>query len=147
MYVLLLMCATFGEAEAKKSKKEKEGVNITITVFDEETKQPLTTARIKHPLEALPHLVHPQTGQWKESTILLEDGRTLNFTPGTTLQLDISAPQYMTQNMIYEVSCWRNNIDIYLEKLSPMEELEDIIIPAPVPIDMDEERDTTIRGE
>ena len=115
MKLLFLMHAFSGDAQAKKDKKE-EGVTVTITVLDEESKTPLSTARILHPLEHIDHQVNSVTGSWKESVLFLTDGTTLYFSPGSSLDLTISAPGYISQEIQLEVKHWRNKHTIYLSK-------------------------------
>jgi hypothetical protein len=60
--------------------------------------------------------------------LYLPDGSVLRFTPGMTLELEISAPGYMTQVFQYQVRKRKNVIELSLPKI----EMDDTTIDDPV---------------
>jgi len=120
MKLLFLMCALSGDAQAKKNKTP-EGVNVVITVLDDQSKAPVSTAIITHPKDVIDHKVNEVTGIWKDSQIFLPNGEALYFSPGLILDLTITAPGYITQDIRFEVKQWRNKHTIYLNKITESE--------------------------
>jgi len=104
-----------GAAEAKK-KGDSEGVPVKVVVTDE-TDGAISTAIIRHPQEADRHRVNAVDGSWEASVLYLPDGSELVFTPGIQLQLEISAPGYITQVVQYNVRKRNNRISVQLAKL------------------------------
>ena len=141
MKSLLLMTVLLGTADAKKRKKG-EGVVVNVKVLDKEDSKPVATAQVRHPKEDLHHRVNEVTGVWYASEVLLPDGTQLHFTPGSALELEISAPGYVTQHVRYDVKRWKNKIEIELQK---MDITTDIEIPL-TPFDREEQRDPTSGG-
>ena len=140
MKLFLLMFALTGTADAKKRKKG-EGVKVSITVLDHESSEPVATAKIQHPLEEMPHRVNEVTGVWQDSEILLPDGTKLHFTPGSSLELEVSAPGYVTQHIRYDVRRWKNNVPVRLQKM----DISTMGIDIPtVPMEVDEQRDPSV---
>ena len=141
MKMIFLMMAFMSDAEAKKRKKG-EGVKVSITVVDHDTNKPVATAKIQHPKEEMPHRVNEVNGMWQDTEILLPDGM-LPFTPGSSLEFEVSAPGYITQHIQYDVRRWKNNLSIKLQKMDIS--TTGIQIPI-VPMDVDEERDPVMGG-
>lgn len=141
MKMILIMMAFMSNAEAKKRKKG-EGVKVSITVLDHDSSKPVATAKVQHPKEEMPHRVNEVNGMWQDTEILLPDGM-LQFTPGSSLEFEVSAPGYITQHIEYDVRRWKNNVSIKLQKMDIS--TTGIEIPI-VPMDVDEERDPTMGG-
>lgn len=126
LFVLLLGMFLPGAALAAP-KKEAEGVPVRVIVLDAERK-PISTAVIRHPQEADRHRVNSVDGSWEASVLYMPDGSELRFTPGMTLELEISAPGYMTQVFQYQVRKRKNVIELSLPKI----EMDDTTIEDPV---------------
>ena len=142
MKLLFLMGAFLGDAEAKK-KKKGEGVDVAVMVLDHQSNKPVPTAVIKHPLEEISHKVNEVTGIWQDSEILLPDGQTLHFSPGSAVEFQVSAPGYVTKHIRYDIRRWKNKVDVRLKKIDISSSDEDLI---PLDIGGDEHRDPTIGG-
>jgi hypothetical protein len=83
---------------------------------------------VRHPQEADRHRVNSVDGSWEASVLYLPDGSELRFTPGMTLELEISAPAYMTQVFKYQVKKRHNVVQVHLEKI----EMDDTSIEEPM---------------
>jgi hypothetical protein len=116
-----------GAAHAAKPPKEVEGVNVKVIVLDVDRK-PISTAVIRHPQEADRHRVNSVDGSWDASVLYLPDGSELRFTPGMTLELEVSAPGYMTQVFSYQVRKRKNVVELSLAQI----EMDDTTIEDPV---------------
>jgi hypothetical protein len=108
-----LLLGLLGPGLAEAGKKDDEGVPVEVTVLDPEGK-PVPTAVIRHPDEADRHRVNSLTGAWEASVLYLPDGTEMHFQPGMTLQLEVSAPGYVTQVIQYEVRKRKNRIEVSL---------------------------------
>lgn len=126
MLVAGLLAATLS-GRAAVAADETEGVVVKVTVLDQEGK-PIPTAVIRHPAEADRHRVNSLTGAWEGSVLYLPDGSEMIFTPGTTIQFEISAPGYMTQIIQYDIRKRKNNLEVTLPAL----ELEQSEIEEPL---------------
>ncbi len=115
-----------GPAFAKKGKDD-EGVPVYVKVLDLEG-EPVSTAVIRHPDEADRHRVNALTGEWFASVLYLPDGSEMIFTPGMSIQFEISAPGYMTQIIQYDIRKRKNRLEVTLPLL-PIEEEEEIEEP------------------
>ncbi len=124
--VTLLGMLLPGVALAKPAK-EAEGVPVRVIVLDAERK-PISTAVVRHPQEADRHRVNSVDGSWEASVLYMPDGSELRFTPGMTLELEISAPGYMTQVFQYQVRKRKNVVELSLPKI----EMDDTTIEEPV---------------
>ena len=112
-----------GPALAKK--KKSEGVPVKVVVQDSEGK-PIPTAIIRHPEEADRHRVNAVDGSWEADVLYMPDGSELFFKSGMTLQLEISAPGYITQVIQYDVRKRNNKIPVALDSLElESEEIEE----------------------
>ena len=107
---LAVSCATM------KKRDSGEGVTVTVVVTDE-AGDPIKTAVVRHPEEADPHRVNPQNGIWYDSVLYLPGGGELVFTPGMYLQLEVSAPGYLTKVIGYDIVKRKNNIPVVLKEL------------------------------
>lgn len=99
------------------SKSVGEGVPVKVFVVDVEGK-PISTAVVRHPSEADRHRVNAATGHWEGSVLYLPDGSELIFTPGISLQLEVSAPGFMTKVISYDVKKRRNQFPVALDGMS-----------------------------
>ncbi|RME26110.1 MAG: hypothetical protein D6798_07320 [Deltaproteobacteria bacterium] len=105
-----------GPAHAKKDRYA-DGVPVQVTVVDA-SGEPVPTAVIRHPDEADRHRVNSLTGTWEESKLYLPDGSELIFKPGMSIQLEVSAPGYMTQIIQYDIRKRKNNVQVTLQELN-----------------------------
>jgi len=119
MVVLGLLVS--GPALAGKSKSE-DGVPVKVTVLDTQG-EPIPTAVIRQPEEADRHRVNSLTGSWEETKLYLPDGSELVFTPGMSIQLEVSAPGFLTQIIQYDIRKRKNNVEVRLPALA-LEEQE-----------------------
>ena len=119
MVVLGLLVS--GPALAGKSKSE-DGVPVKVTVLDTQG-EPIPTAVIRQPEEADRHRVISLTGSWEETKLYLPDGSELVFTPGMSIQLEVSAPGFLTQIIQYDIRKRKNNVEVRLPALA-LEEQE-----------------------
>ena len=95
-------------------------LTVKVVVHDTED-QPIGTAVVRHPQEMQRHRVNSADGSWQDSVLYLPDGSELHFVAGLQLELEISAPGYMTQVLSYEVKKRRNLIDVTLPALTTEE--------------------------
>lgn len=126
---LALLVALFAMLPADASAKDKEipAVPVRVVVQDQ-AGAPIATAVVRHPQEADRHRVNSVDGSWEGSVLYLPDGSELRFTPGMTLELEISAPGYMTQVFQYQVRKRKNLVEIALPKI----EMDDTNVEEPV---------------
>ena len=116
-----------GPAEAKK-KSDSEGVPVKVVVADE-SDAAISTAIVRHPQESDRHRVNAVDGSWEASVLYLPDGSELVFMPGMSLQLEISAPGYITQVIQYDVRKRNNRISVRLSRLElDNEEIEEPVL-------------------
>jgi hypothetical protein len=117
-----------------------EGVPVKVIVLDQ-TGAAVPTAVVRHPKEADRHRVNTFDGSWEAAVLYLPDGTELKFLPGMTIDLEISAPGYVLQQIQYQVRKRKNVVEVRLEKmaleLAPADEEDDINIGfgRDVPID------------
>lgn len=109
----VLLGALLAAAPARAAKKDDMGIPVKVIVLDHE-KKPLPTAVIRHPLEQDRHRVNSVDGSWEASVLYMPDGTELRFTAGMTLDLEISAPGFMTQVFQYQVRPRRNVVEVKL---------------------------------
>ena len=115
--VICGLCALFLVSCATMKKRDAgEGVTVTVKVMDE-SGDPIKTAVVRHPEEADPHRVNPQNGIWYDSVLYLPGGGELVFTPGMYLQLEVSAPGYLTRVIGYDIVKRNNEIPVHLKEL------------------------------
>ena len=117
---LLVSCATLGKRDAD------EGVMVSVRVMDEQQK-PIATAVVRHREEADPHRVNSLNGEWHESKLYMPGGGELIFAPGMHLELEVSAPGYLTRVIGYDIHKRKNSIEVTLKELFVDD--SDIIVP------------------
>ena len=142
IFVLVLCSFFFSVADAKKRKPD-EGVMVELRVLDKKTKGVVPTATIRYPSDDSFSEVNELTGIWKSTEIYLSDGSVRVFTPGTSLQLEVSAPGYVTQIVQYDIRRWRNRVEIKLEEMQIDD--DDLDIPT-IPFGRDQEKDPSTGG-
>ena len=103
-------------AEAKKGNSD-EGILITIIILDEETEEPIQTAKVKHSLESDSSRVNKLTGKWQAREVYDAEGNEHKFKSGQTENFSVSAPGYTTRIVKYDVRKRRNNIELKLQKM------------------------------
>lgn len=103
------------------------GTRIQVRVVDDDGK-PIPTAVIRHPEEEERHRVNAVTGAWEEEVLYMPDGSELIFTPGLLLYLEVSAPNYESQVVQYQVRRRRNALSVSLKKL----EMQEVTIDEPM---------------
>jgi len=94
-----------------------DGVPVKVFVEGPDGK-PIPTAVVRHPDEADRHRVNAATGHWEGSVLYMEDGSELVFMPNTTIQLEVSAPGFLTKVIQYDIKKRRNQFPVRLDKLS-----------------------------
>ena len=109
--LIVLMGLLSPPAFAKKNAGE--GVPVLVTVVDA-MGAPVPTAVVRHPEEADRHRVNAATGEWEASALYLPDGSDVTFAPGMTLELEVSAPGYLTQVVEHQVKKRKNRVDVVL---------------------------------
>lgn len=115
--LVMLLVALVAASPAFAKGKDDQGVPVKVVVLDPDRK-PIPTAVVRHPQEADRHRVNSVDGSWETSALYMPDGSELRFTPGMSLDLEISAPGYTTQVIQYQVRKRRNVIEI---KLAPIQ--------------------------
>lgn len=128
---LILVALAFigfaGTAEAKPADPA-EGVPVKVVVKDDEG-TPIPTAVVRHPLEQDRHRVNSVDGSWETSVLYMPDGTELRFTPGQTVELEISAPGYVTQVFQYQIRKRRNVVELKLHKIeNETEQIEEPMV-------------------
>ena len=112
---LALLLGLGAPARAAKDKYA-DGVPVQVTVLDPEG-EPIPTAVIRHPDEADRHRVNSVDGSWEASVLYMPDGTELRFAPRMTVELEISAPGFVTQVLSYQVRRRHNVVEV---KLAPL---------------------------
>ncbi len=123
---LAVICAVFSMACAHKSTGE--GVPVRVYVLDQVTKDPIPSAVVRHPDEAERHRVNAVSGYWEASVLYLPKAKELIFTPGMPISLEVSAPGYITREIIYDIKRRRNHIPVYLDRI----EMDSDVIEDPI---------------
>ena len=127
LWILLVMFGSFSVAEAKP-KNPDEGVPVKVVVKDA-ADAPVATAVVRHPLEQDRHRVNSVDGSWETSVLYMPDGTELRFTPGQTIELEISAPGYVTQVFQYQIKKRRNVVELKLQRIeNEVEQIEEPMI-------------------
>jgi hypothetical protein len=114
MSLMLMALLTFGCAT---TKSQGDGVPVKVFVLDAEG-DPIPTAVVRHPKEADRHRVNAATGHWEGSVLYLPDGSELVFQPNTSIQLEISAPGYLTKVIQYDIKKRRNQFPVTLDTMT-----------------------------
>lgn len=119
---------------------EKEGVPVKVVVLDQESR-PIPTAVVRHPQEADRHRVNSVDGSWEASVLYLPDGSEFAFHPRETIELEISAPGYVTQVLSYQVRRRHNVVEVTLPPLV----MDDSTVEEPtISFGRDEPREPTV---
>lgn len=125
--VALAFIGFAGTANAKPTDPA-EGVPVKVVVKDDEG-APIPTAVVRHPLEQDRHRVNSVDGSWETSVLYMPDGTELRFTPGQTVELEISAPGYVTQVFQYQIRKRRNVVELKLHKIeNETEQIEEPMV-------------------
>ncbi len=125
--MMLVMFAGVSVAQAKP-KSPDEGVPVKVIVKDAAS-APVPTAVVRHPLEQDRHRVNSVDGSWETNVLYMPDGTELRFTPGQTIELEISAPGYVTQVFQYQIKKRRNVVELKLLKIeNDVEQIEEPMI-------------------
>ncbi|MBN1335794.1 MAG: hypothetical protein JXB39_07515 [Deltaproteobacteria bacterium] len=113
---------------AEARSKDAAGVPVKVVVTDTEG-EPIATAVVRHPDESDRHRVNAVDGSWEATVLYMPDGSEMAFVPGMDLQLEISAPGYVTQIIQYSVRKRKNKIPVELARLDlQTEEIEEPVI-------------------
>ncbi len=127
IFMMLAMVAGVSVAQAKPPSPD-EGVPVKVIVKDD-ANAPVATAVVRHPLEQDRHRVNSVDGSWETSVLYMPDGTELRFTPGQTIELEISAPGYVTQVFQYQIKKRRNVVEMKLKKIeNEVEQIEEPMI-------------------
>ena len=138
LVALFVIVLSFVTASPALAAKDASGVPVRVVVKDPEGK-PIATAVVRHPLEQDRRRVNAVDGSWEGNALYMPDGSELRFTAGMTLELEISAPGYMTKVFQYQVRKRKNVVEIVLPKI----EMSDTNIEEPViSFGRDEPRET-----
>lgn len=111
---------------------EDPGIPLTVRVIDRATGAPVPTAVVRHPQEQDRHRVNTETGESILQVLYMPDGSELVLEKGLTIDLEVSAPGYLTQSVSYTMRKRKNAFDVGLEKMEidmTDEAPEDIVIP------------------
>ena len=126
--LLVLFAFAFAGSVAAKPPDAAEGVPVKVVVKDDEG-APIPTAVVRHPLEQDRHRVNSVDGSWETNVLYMPDGTELRFTPGQTVELEISAPGYVTQVFQYQIRKRRNVVELKLHKIeSENEQIEEPMV-------------------
>lgn len=112
----LLLCGPALAGGKGGDKGGEKGVPVRVVVSDGQGR-PIPTAVVRHPQEQDRHRVNSVDGSWEGSVLYLPDGSELAFVPRSTVELEISAPGYVTQVLAYEVRRRRNVVEVTLPAL------------------------------
>jgi hypothetical protein len=100
-------------APTPAEKAEGKDVPVRVVVHDAGGK-PIPTAVVRQPQEMDRHRVNSVDGSWEASVLYLPDGTEMHFLPGLHLELEISAPGFLTQVLNYDVRKRRNVVEVVL---------------------------------
>ncbi len=118
---------------------DPEGVPVTVRVVDTRG-EPLATAVVRHREEKDRHRVNAETGEWTARVLYLPDGTERFFAKGMELELEVSAPGYRTERVLYRVRRRRNIFEVPLSRLTiapSQESARDVEVPMPRPRPLD----------
>ncbi len=128
LFLVALAFLGFAGAALAKPADPAEGVPVKVVVKDDEG-TPIPTAVVRHPLEQDRHRVNSVDGSWETSVLYMPDGTELRFTPGQTVELEISAPGYVTQVFQYQIRKRRNVVELKLHKIeNETEQIEEPMV-------------------
>lgn len=136
----IVLALSLAPATALAKDDGKEGVPVKVVVLDQESR-PIPTAVVRHPKEADRHRVNSVDGSWEASVLYLPDGSELAFKPRETIELEISAPGYVTQVLSYQVRRRHNVVEVALPPLV----MDDSAVDEPsISFGRDEPREPTV---
>ena len=115
---------------ASTSIADDEGVPVEVRVLDPEG-NPIPTAVVRHPQEEERHRVNTVTGSWKASVLYLPTGEDMRFEKGMELELEVSAPGWVSETVRYIV---RKRKNVILVTLHPMESQDENADPMDEPL-------------
>lgn len=101
---------------AAKDGDDSGGVPVRVVVSDQQGR-PIPTAVVRHPQEQDRHRVNSVDGAWEATVLYLPDGTELPFVPRSSIELEISAPGYVTQVLTYQVRRRHNVVEVALPPL------------------------------
>jgi hypothetical protein len=105
-----------------------DGVPVRVYVLDSDS-DPIPTGVVRHPEETDRHRVNAATGHWEGSVLYLPDGKEMIFMPGMSIELEISAPGFLTRVVQYDIRKRRNHIRVNLDKIEfQTDDIEEPII-------------------
>lgn len=119
-FVLAFALATVGGtlvvSQVAVAAAPLEEVPVKVVVTDEEGK-PISTAAVRHPLEAERHRVNTFDGSFEASVLYLPDGSELKFVKGMVVEFEVSAPGYVNTKFQYTVRARKNVVPVTLQKM------------------------------
>lgn len=104
------------------------GTPLTIQVLDEQG-NPVSTAAIRNPQEQERYKVNAVTGSWTGSTLYLEGGNEVAFSPGMEVTFEISAPGYLSETVRYIMRKRKNLIVVTLSEMNVKDDLDKVEDP------------------
>jgi hypothetical protein len=105
-----------------------DGVPVRVYVLNQGN-DPIPTGVVRHPEESDRHRVNVATGHWEGSVLYMPDGSEMVFTPGMSIQLEVSAPGFLTRVVQYDIRKRRNHIRVNLDKIDfDSDDIEEPII-------------------
>ncbi len=122
-----LSVATVSVVTAPVAQAQDQGIPVEIRVLDEEG-NPIPTAVVRHPEEQERHPVNTMTGAYFTDILYLPDGTERPFVKGMDLEFEVSAPGFITANILHVVRKRRNTIEVTLEKMN-LDLLDDLDEP------------------
>jgi hypothetical protein len=105
-----------GIAEAKKPV----GTQLKVLVTDE-LGEPVALAVVRNSEEADRHHVNSVTGEWETRVLYMETGEEIILEAGMSIELEVSAPGYVSQKVTYLLRKRKNVVEIALQKLDVKE--------------------------
>jgi hypothetical protein len=103
-------------AALAKDPTAPSGTPVKVIVHDD-AERPVPTAVVRHAQEADRHRVNSVDGSWEASVLYMPDGTELRFAPRMTVELEISAPGFVTQVLSYQVRRRKNVVEVSLVPL------------------------------
>ena len=97
---------------------------VTIEVKDA-AGLPIESAWVRLPGTEGRRNVEPLSGIWEASMLYTYEGDPVIFTKGMELNLTVSAPGYVSKNILYTVAARRNLVSIVLDPMEEREIVED----------------------
>jgi hypothetical protein len=110
--------------------QEPVAIPLTVEVVDAQG-LPVVTAVIRHQAERDLHPVNNRTGVWTADRLYLHSGLEEPFVKGATVELEISAPGFVTSHVVYMMRKRKNRLVVTLEPMPALmsgEEDEDPVI-------------------